>query len=112
MPTSGLELKVSQKGNAHLSEPVVVVVVVVLWLWLWLWLCVGCDIVQADHAPEAGVAQGIFHGILVRHQGRHQEEVEEGLEEEDRETGGERTLKQPNTSAHAWMTWNDTQGET
>ena len=45
-------------------------------------VCVGCDIVQADHAPEAGVAQGIFHGILVRHQGRHQEEVEEGLEEE------------------------------
>ena len=44
--------------------------------------CVGCDIVQADHAPEAGVAQGIFHGILVRHQGRHQEEVEEGLKEE------------------------------
>ena len=44
--------------------------------------CVGCDIVQADHAPEAGVAQGIFHGILVRHQGRHEEEVEEGLEEE------------------------------
>ena len=44
--------------------------------------CVGCDIVQADHAPEAGVAQGIFHGILVRHQGKHQEEVEEGLEEE------------------------------
>ena len=44
--------------------------------------CVGCDIVQSDHAPEAGVAQGIFHGILVRHQGKHQEEVEEGLEEE------------------------------
>ena len=39
-------------------------------------------VAQADHAPEAGVAQGIFHGILVRHQGRHQEEVEEGLEEE------------------------------
>ena len=38
--------------------------------------CVGCDIVQADHAPEAGVAQGIFHGILVRHQVGHQEEVE------------------------------------
>ena len=37
-------------------------------------------VVQADHAPEAGVAQGIFHGILVRHQGKHQEEVEEGLE--------------------------------
>ena len=44
--------------------------------------CVGCDIVQADHAPEAGVAQGIFHGILVRHHGRIQEEEEEGLEEE------------------------------
>ena len=44
--------------------------------------CVGCDIVQADHAPESGVAQEIFHGILVRHQGKHLEEVEEGLEEE------------------------------
>ena len=44
--------------------------------------CVGCDIVQADHAPEAGVAQGIFHGILVRHHGRNQEKVEERLEEE------------------------------
>ena len=37
------------------------------------------DIVQADHAPEAGVAQEIFHGILVRHHGRNQEEVEEEL---------------------------------
>ena len=46
------------------------------------WNCVGCDIVQADHAPEAGVAQGIFHGILVRHHGRIQEEVEERLEDE------------------------------
>ena len=42
----------------------------------------GCDIVQADHAPDGGFAQGIFHGILVRHHGRIQEEVEEGLEEE------------------------------
>ena len=49
---------------------------------LGLITCVGCDIVQADHAPEAGVAQGIFHGILVRHHGRNQEEVEERLEEE------------------------------
>ena len=46
---------------------------------LGLITCVGCDIVQADHAPDGGVAQGIFHGILVRHQGRNQEEVEEGL---------------------------------
>ena len=44
--------------------------------------CEGCDIVQADHAPQAGVAQGIFHGILIRHQGGHQEELEEELEEE------------------------------
>ena len=45
--------------------------------------CVGCDIVQADHAPKTGVAQGIFHGILVRHHGRNQEEVEEGLGQEE-----------------------------
>ena len=44
--------------------------------------CVGCDIVQADHAPGGGVAQGIFHGIIVRHHGRIKEEVEERLEEE------------------------------
>ena len=49
---------------------------------LGLITCVGCDIVQADDAPEAGVAQGIFHGILVRHHGRNQEEVEEGLGQE------------------------------
>ena len=63
--------------------------------------CVGCDIVQADHAPEAGVAQGIFHGILVRHHGRNQEDVEEGLEEEVERETRKRTLKQPR--AHAWM---------
>ena len=49
---------------------------------LGLITCVGCDIVKADHAPEAGVAQGIFHGILVKHHGRNQEEVEEGLGQE------------------------------
>ena len=49
---------------------------------LGLITCVGCDIVQADHAPDGGVAQGIFHGILVRHHGRNQEEVEEGLGQE------------------------------
>ena len=56
--------------------------------------CVGCDIVQADHAPEAGVAQGIFHGILVRHQGRIQEEEEEGLEEEVERRVEENTQEQ------------------
>ena len=44
--------------------------------------CQGWDIVQADHAPEAGVAQGIFHGDLIRHRDGHQEELEEELEEE------------------------------
>ena len=44
--------------------------------------CEGIDIVQADHAPQAGVAQGIFHGDLIRHQVGHQEELEEELEEE------------------------------
>ena len=42
----------------------------------------GVDIVQSDHAPEAGVTQGIFHGDLIRHQGGHQEELGEELEEE------------------------------
>ena len=54
---------------------------------LGLITCVGCDIVHADHAPEAGVAKGIFHGILVRHHGRNQEEElgqeVKGQEEED-----------------------------
>ena len=35
--------------------------------------------------------------------------MEEGFEEEVERRDEERTLKQPNTSAHAWMTWNDTQ---
>ena len=55
--------------------------------------CVGCDTVQSDHAPEAGVAQGIFHGILVRHH-RNQEEVEEGLEEEIERRVEENTQEQ------------------
>ena len=38
--------------------------------------CVGCDIVQADHAPDGGVAQGVIHGDVIRHHGRNQEEVE------------------------------------
>ena len=70
---------------------------------LGLITCVGCDILQADHAPEAGVAQGIFHGILVRHHGRNQEEVEEGLEEEVERRCEENTQEQvrmPMTKTH------------
>ena len=39
---------------------------------------VGCDTVQADHAPD----NGVIHGVLIRHHGRNQEEVEEGLGQE------------------------------
>ena len=45
--------------------------------------CEGCDIVQSDHAPQAGVAQGIFDGELVRRRVGHQ--VEELEEEQDKE---------------------------
>ena len=41
-----------------------------------------CDIVQADDAPDGGVAQGVIHGDVVKHHGKNQEEVEEGLGEE------------------------------
>ena len=52
--------------------------------------------------PMAELHRGSSHGILVRHHGRIQEEVEEGLEEEvERETRKKTTLKQPR--AHAWM---------
>ena len=44
--------------------------------------CEGCDIVQSDHAPQAGVAQGIFHGDLIRRRDGHQVELEEELVEE------------------------------
>ena len=44
--------------------------------------CEGCDIVQSDHAPQAGVAQGIFNGDLIRRRGGHQVELEEELDEE------------------------------
>ena len=49
---------------------------------LGLITCVGCDIVQADHAPDGGVAQGVIHGDVIRHHGKNQEEVEEELGEE------------------------------
>ena len=43
--------------------------------------CVGCAIVEGDHAPDYGVAQKVIHGV-VRHHGRNQEEVEEELKKE------------------------------
>ena len=44
--------------------------------------CVRCGIVQADHAPDGGVAQWVIHGVLIRRHGRNQEEVEGRLVEE------------------------------
>ena len=49
---------------------------------LGLITCEGCDIVQSDHAPQAGVAQGIFNGDLIRRRDGHQVELEEELDEE------------------------------
>ena len=63
-------------------------------------ICVGCDIVQADHAPDGEVAQGVIHGVVIRHHGRNQEEVEEELEKEEIERGKEEDRS--NTSAHAY----------
>ena len=37
---------------------------------------------QSDHALQAGVAQGIFHGDLIRRRDGHQVELEEEQEEE------------------------------
>ena len=44
--------------------------------------CEGCDIVQSDHAPQAGVAQGIFNGDLIRRRVGRKVELEEELDEE------------------------------
>ena len=49
---------------------------------LGLITCEGCDIVQSDHAPQAGVAQGVFDGELVRRRVGHQVELEEEQDEE------------------------------
>ena len=43
--------------------------------------CVGHAIVQADNAPDCGVAQGVIHGVPVRH-GEKQEEEEGEVEKE------------------------------
>ena len=82
------------------------------YLIVGFWVCEGCDIVQSDHAPQAGVVQGIFNGDLIRRRNGHQVELEEELDEEVERRVRRRPLKRQHTSAHAWMTWNDTQGET
>ena len=66
---------------------------------LGLITCVGCDIVQADNAPNGGVAQGIFHGNVVRHQGKNQEKVEEELGQDVKrlEKKDQTTMRMPMT---------------
>ena len=59
--------------------------------------CVGCDIVKGDHAPDGGVAQGVIHGVVIRHHGRNQEEVEEEL---GQEVKGQEEEEHSRTSAH------------
>ena len=56
-------------------------------------VCVGCAIVQADNAPDCGVAQGVIHGVTVRHgekqeeeEGEAEQEVEGNKEEENNQT--------------------------
>ena len=58
--------------------------------------CVGCAIVQADNAPDCGVAQGVIHGVPVRH--GEKEEEEEG--EVEQEVEGNKEEEKSNTSAH------------
>ena len=55
--------------------------------------CVGHAIVKGDHAPVGGVAQGVFHGVTVRHgenqeeeEGEAEQEVEGNKEEENAQT--------------------------
>ena len=74
---------------------------------LGLITCVGCDIVQADHAPDGGVAQGVIHGVVIRHHGRNQEEVEEelgqevkGQEEENAQTPVRMTMTMDEMERH------------
>ena len=50
-------------------------------LWSTRGVCVGCAIVQADNAPDCGVAQGVIHGVPVHH-GEKQEEEEGEVEQE------------------------------
>ena len=55
--------------------------------------CVGCAIVKGDHAPDCGVAQGVIHGVTVRHgekqekeDGEVEQEVEGNKEEDNNQT--------------------------
>ena len=53
-----LKLRTLKKESSHQIVP--------SFLLFLVMSCEGCDIVQSDHAPQAGVAQGIFNGDLIR----------------------------------------------
>ena len=59
--------------------------------------------------PKLELHRGLFDGELVRRQGRHHEEVEDEQEEEVERRMKREHSSNHNTSAHAWMTWNEPQ---
>ena len=53
--------------------------------------------------PKLELHKGIFHGILVTHHGKIQEEVEEGLEEEvERRVKREHSRTNAHADDHGW----------
>ena len=69
---------------------------------LGLITCVGCDIVQADHAPDGGVAQGIIHEVL--RQAPWQESGRGGRRTwaGGKRTGGRRRSRNNQVHMHGW----------
>ena len=59
--------------------------------------CEGCDIVQADHAPEAGVAQGDLPWRSHQAPGWTSGRAGRGTGGRSRKTGEEETLKEQKT---------------
>ena len=57
---------------------------------------VGDAIVQADNAPDCGVAWGVIHGVPVRHDEKREEEEGEMKKEVERDKEEDKS----NTSAH------------
>ena len=64
----------------------------------------GVQLVQADNAPDCGVAQGVNHGVTVRH-GEKQEEEEGEVEQEVEREQRRRQIK--HQCAWPMMRWND-----
>ena len=67
-----------------------------------------CDLVRL----ELRGVRGIFNGDLIRRRVGHQVKLEEELDEEVERRVRRDHSRDKTPSAHAWMTWNDTWGET